>query len=128
MEASNTTGTLLKWMIWGYHYFRKHPYDSDGWQDDFGFYKRTTCTLYTVCGHFFCKWRVIKDMICACFVFSYHIIFGEDDSHFELRILLSKDKDNNYSTSNKAIILAMSAMVDSCMSTHEVEVQFQLSI
>ena len=18
--------TLLKWMIWGYHYFRKHPY------------------------------------------------------------------------------------------------------
>ena len=19
--------TLLKWMIWGYHYFRKHPYD-----------------------------------------------------------------------------------------------------
>ena len=20
--------TLLKWMIWGYHYFRKHPYNS----------------------------------------------------------------------------------------------------
>ena len=19
--------TLLKWMIWGYHYFRKHPYN-----------------------------------------------------------------------------------------------------
>ena len=19
--------TLLKWMIWGYHYFRKHPYE-----------------------------------------------------------------------------------------------------
>ena len=21
--------TLLKWMIWGYHYFRKHPFISD---------------------------------------------------------------------------------------------------
>ena len=22
--------TLLKWIIWGYHYFRKHPYEGAG--------------------------------------------------------------------------------------------------
>ena len=30
--------TLLKWMIWGYHYFRKHPYtppeNSHDWLDN----------------------------------------------------------------------------------------------
>jgi len=26
-------GTLLKWMIWGYHYFRKHPNQPEKWKE-----------------------------------------------------------------------------------------------
>ena len=26
MDGENNGNSLLKWMIWGYHYFRKHPF------------------------------------------------------------------------------------------------------
>ena len=26
MDGENNGKPLLKWMIWGYHYFRKHPF------------------------------------------------------------------------------------------------------
>ena len=49
---------MNKWMIWGYHYFWKHPYhlkQSSFWSDNVSFFGGCSCLVFLWCFlSFFC--------------------------------------------------------------------------